>query len=117
MVPTVKVSDAMRRSIESTLSQTPARYPLTRTVMQTPMIPAGTTSSSIPSMFTGNLPHTIIVAMVENQDRTPNYGKNPFSMHDFGMNRMVVYRNNEAVNYTNGLNVNFTNDGELFSDG
>ena len=117
VVPTVKTSEAMRRSMESMLlKDIQAVYNIDRCVMFTHFIPGGVTSHHIPSIFRRNLPHTIVFAMARNASRTPNRGVNPFNFEEFALQRMSLTRNNEAVAYQNGLKVDY-GDGNVFTDG
>ena len=115
LVPTVKVSEAMRRGIEATLKKTPARYPVTRTTMNTHLIPHQTTSYTIPSMFRGLLPHFVLFCMVSNEERRPDRTKNPFRYEEYELNKMTLYRNNEPINYSQGLKMDYTQ-GTLYTE-
>ncbi len=117
MIPRVTQGEAMRRSIESTLQKIPARYNIERTSMQTHMLASGSTVYNIPSLFRGNLPHTVVIAMVTNADRRAAYGRNPFNFDDFTLNKMVLSHNNVPVNYTNGLHIDYTALSATYTDG
>ena len=116
-IPLVKLSEAMRQSLETVLVKSPAIYPITRTIMQTHMIPTGTTSFNIPGLFRGNLPHTIILGMVPNANRRDDLGKNPFDFADNQLTKLVCYKNSEPVGYNNGLQMDFEVGHRKFTEG
>lgn len=108
MVPRVKIGEAMRRSIESSLNgNLLAHYNINRTVMQSHLIPNGSLNFSIPTLFRGRLPHTVVLAMVESDSRLPDDKKNPFIFEEHNLSTLILSRNNFPVNFNNGLNLSY----------
>ena len=108
MIPRVRTSEALRRSMESALmNNLLATYNINRTVMQAHLIPSGVTNFNIPNLFRGRLPHTVVFAMAKADGRTASLDKVPFVFEHFKMDKIVLSRNNVAVNYHNGLVTDF----------
>ena len=117
MVPVVKPTEAMRRGLESVIQKNhPAVYNIDRTEMLAHFIPTGVSSHSIPSLYRGKLPHTIVFAMAANADRANDTGKNPFVFQGFGLKRLVLLKNNEPVGYQNGLTTDYS-EGKGYTEG
>ena len=115
-IPLVKVSEAMRQSVESLLLKTPALYPIKRTVMQSHLIPAGTTSFSLPGLFRGNLPSLVIFGMVKNEDRRNDPAKNCFNFEEFNISKLACFKNSEPIGHNNGLQMDFTLTSFLYTE-
>lgn len=108
MVPRISLGVAMRRSLESRLADNMlAQYNINRTAMQAHLIPTGVLNFHVQTLFRGRLPHTIVIFMSRSENRRPDADKNPFVFEEFKLQKMVLARNNVAVNFNNGLVVEY----------
>lgn len=86
-----------------------ARYPLTRSLVKTMAIPTGSLNVTLPNLYNGRMPQTVIVALVESTSFTGALKKNPFNFQHFGISEMHLSVNSKsypAVHYTPTFNKN-----------
>ncbi|XP_077272086.1 uncharacterized protein F54H12.2-like [Temnothorax americanus] len=73
------------------LSQTTAKYPLTRVKIKTFTIHAGLVGESIDNVILGQLPKRIIVGFVDNRAFNGDRKLNPFNFKNYGINLFSLY--------------------------
>lgn len=80
-----------------------ARYPLTRSLVKTRQIAKGSLNVTMPNLYNGRIPQTIIVGFVDSAAFTGSLTKNPFNFQHFGINSMHLSVNSKsypAIHYT-----------------
>ena len=65
--------------------------------MKHPTIPANQTSINFDNVFTGALPHLVIVGLVSDADHAGGYQRNSINFQNFGVNRIEMKRNGTSV--------------------
>ena len=78
-------------------SDKPLRYPIERSTMKSFNIPKNNASMYISNMFSGILPKTIIIGMVENEAFYGKQQKNPYNFQHFMLKRANLRVNGESV--------------------
>ena len=87
----VKLSPSIILAHEKTLSQTTAKYPLTRVEVKTMTMHSGVHSESLDNVILGQLPKRIIIGFVENKAFNGDKSLNPFNFKNFKINYLCLY--------------------------
>jgi len=88
-------------SIQKKFSQgKPAMYPVTRTVMSTAVIQAGTMHYTNPTLSSGMLPQLICIGIVSSNAYNGRLDKSPFNFKHNNASRIVITINGQPVLYT-----------------
>lgn len=73
-----------------------AIFPMVRSIVKTRTIATGSIHAPIPDLFSGRIPNTVIVAMVESEAYNGTYSKNPFNFQHFGVNGINLLVNSKS---------------------
>ncbi len=91
------------------LEITPARYPLTRSLVTTTTINAGTLNTSLENVINGQLPRRCLVFFVSNESFNGSFKKNPYYFHHYDLNFIACFQN--SVQYPRrGFQPDFDNE-------
>ena len=91
------VSENIYASIEKALLRTPARYTYTDTIAKTFIIPAGQSTFVRENVLDNKPIRSLAIAFNTNEAFRGNKRLNPFHYQTFGLQRIVVYRNGQAL--------------------
>ena len=78
LLKTAKPTQMTERTLEKNLMETPAIYPMERTVMKYFTIPPGSSMFNAPTLFQGKLPKMVIFGLIKDESRTGGYANNAF---------------------------------------
>ena len=87
----VKVSDSATSAQQKALTISPAKYPITRTILKYFSIAKGMTSYNYENLFRGQMPTRIIVGCVDTAAFNGDFGKNPFNFQHKNAVRVALY--------------------------
>ena len=73
-----------------------ARYPLTRTVIKHRNIPRGSSYVPLTDIFSGRLPNSVVIGLVETQAFSGSYHKNPYNFQNFNIRRINLMINSKS---------------------
>ena len=90
------------------------KLPYTRVQMKKLSISAKQTSKAIENIFTGALPNLVVIGLVADADSAGGYQSSLFNFQTFGVNRLVLMRN-EPATPRDGYKPNWTS-GEYVDD-
>ena len=93
----VKVDQAVSDGIERMLKQTPALYPIRRVECKILTIPEGLPNIRQDNIFSGIIPKTFIVGLVDVDAYTGTYGKNPYNFAHFGVTNVSLTANGQEI--------------------
>lgn len=113
LVRRAKISPAVLLSHARMLSQTTAKYPLTRVEVKTFTIHAGLVGESIDNVILGQLPKRVIVGFVDNRAFNGDRKLNPFNFKNYGINFFSLYVDGVQIP-SRPLQPNFTKDASLY---
>ena len=82
---------------EKQLETTPAYYNITQSKIKTYVINSGTQSLTIPNIFRGNLPRSIMFGFVDAKGFNGNIAVNPFTFENFKLKYFNLKKNSEPV--------------------
>ncbi|XP_024880599.1 uncharacterized protein F54H12.2-like [Temnothorax curvispinosus] len=91
LVRRAKISPGILLAHAKMLSQTTAKYPLTRVEVKTFTIHAGLVGESLDNVILGQLPKRIIVGFVDNRAFNGDRKLNPFNFKNYGINFFSLY--------------------------
>ena len=86
----VKLAPKEQLRIENTISKLGARLPIVHTVSKAFSIAQGISTYDLDSLFTGQLPARIVLALVENDAFNGTLKKNAFNFKNFDLSFMVL---------------------------
>ncbi|XP_067233779.1 uncharacterized protein F54H12.2-like [Chanodichthys erythropterus] len=89
-VKKVSVSPSVRLGHAQALLGATAKYPIDRVCLKNFSIPAGSRVSNQENLFLGT-PKSLVLAMVDKDSFTGNYGKNPFAFKHYDLEYLAVY--------------------------
>ena len=132
----VKVDQAIRDSTEVLLKQTPAIYPVRRVVCKALSIAPGLPNVRLDNIFSGLVPTSFVLGLVDSNAYTGKYGKNPFNFHHYDISSITLSVNGEeipfkqlrlkfptarnkrdkTVDYIQAYNTLFSGTGKMFSN-
>lgn len=96
----VTADSTIINAMESSLSNTPAVYPICKSIIKTHLLNAGTSNTQISQIVRGKLPRSFILCFVNAKAYDGNKNKNPFVFENFGLNYLNVMINGEPLNPT-----------------
>ena len=91
LVRRAKISPGVLLAHARMLSQTTAKYPLTRVEVKTFTIHGGLVGESIDNVILGQLPKRVIVGFVDNKAFNGDRRLNPFNFKNYGINFLSMY--------------------------
>ena len=93
----VKVDQAVSNGIERMLKQTPALYPIRRVECKILTIPESLPNIRQDNIFSGIIPKTFVVGLVDVDAYTGTYGKNPYNFAHFGVTNVSLTANGQEI--------------------
>ena len=75
----------------------PVVIPISQVKVDTVSIPQGVTSYNLNSLFSGELPNTVVVGLVDNQAYTGSLSKNPFHFQHVDLNYIQLKVNDRLI--------------------
>ena len=108
LLKTAKPTQMTERTLEKNLMETPAIYPMERTVMKYFIIPPGSSMFNAPTLFQGKLPKMVIFGLIKDESRTGGYANNAFDFATFNVNHVHMTKNGVALGSANGLRPNLS---------
>lgn len=93
----VKLSPQIHLSIESSLRNRTAKYPITRVEVKTNTIQQGVTSFSLEKLCFGNLPKRIIIGLVNHTNVDGVYTESSFNFAHFNVSSIALYINGHCL--------------------
>ena len=93
----VKLSDSLINQHAAKLRRSPMIYPITRTTMKEYTIGSGEKTKYVPNLFTGQLPKSIIIGMVEDNSASGSAKLNPFNFQHFKISESYLKVNGELT--------------------
>lgn len=94
----VALEPSLFNSIESKLSRNEkAIFPITRSIVKTKNVPAQQLDILWQNLYSGQLPETIIIAMLDTEAKNGNLHKNYFNFQDFNMSSIQLRVNSRAI--------------------
>ena len=94
----VEINDSIVKKHKMLLSNDkPLRYPIERSTMKSFNVPKNNASMYISNMFSGILPKTIVIGMVENEAFYGKQQKNPYNFQHFMLKSANLRVNGESV--------------------
>ena len=109
----VKLAAEEQLRIERGIAESGAKYPITHVVTKSFTVPQGLSSVTLDSMFSGQIPNKVLLAMVRNDAFTGEYDKNPYNLQTFDMTHACLYVDGRQVPSA-GLEADFSKD--LYAD-
>ena len=107
IVRKVKLFTTKQLAFEKQIFKDPVRLPISQIKVQTISIPAGMTSFTANSAFTGLLPSKIIMGLVDNAAYTGTFQSNPFNFKNFDLSGVQLRVNGRSIP-TQPIEPNFT---------
>jgi len=86
------VVEAHRKAIDSS----PAKYPISQTLIKTTTITSGVRDKTIDNLHNGQLPRRVYIAFVSNEAYNGSFLKNPYNFQHFDINYICCYLNGIA---------------------
>ena len=93
----VKVDQAVSDATELILKQTPALYPIRRVECKALSIPGRLSTIRKDNIFSGIIPKSFVMGLVDLNAYNGAYGKNPYNFHHFGVNALTLTANGEEI--------------------
>ena len=93
----VKVDQAVSDGIERMLKQTPALYPIRRVECKILNIPENLPNIRQDNIFSGIIPKTFVVGLVNVDAANGTYGTNPYNFAHFGVTSVSLTANGEEI--------------------
>src|SRR6218665_4170751 len=87
----VKLSPSVFLAHVKALEVRNVKFPIRRTICKTFTIPARNLDASQESLFTNQLPTTIVIGCVDHDAFNGSYAKNPFNFKHMGLTQLKVY--------------------------
>ena len=91
------VAENVYSSIERALMKSPARYSYTETEAKTFIVPSGQNSFVKENIFNNRPIRSLAIAMNTNESFNGKLMTSPFHYRDFGLQRLILYRNGNAI--------------------
>ena len=93
----VKVDQSVSDGVERMLKQTPALYPIRRVECKILTIPANLPNVRQDNIFSGIIPNSFVVGLVDVDASTGEYGKNPYNFQHFGVTSVSLTANGQEI--------------------
>ena len=93
----VKVDQTVSDATELILKQTPALYPVRRVECKALTISAGIASTRKDNIFSGLIPKSFVMGLVDLNAYNGTYGKNPYNFQHFGVEALTLTANGEEI--------------------
>ena len=93
----VKVDQTVGDATELILKQTPALYPIRRVECKALTIPGGLSTVRKDNIFSGIIPKSFIMGLVDINAYNGAYGKNPYNFQHFRVNALTLTANGEEI--------------------
>lgn len=93
----VKIADNIVQQHLNKMKKTPLIYPITRTLMKEYTIAKEEKTKYISNLFTGQLPKSIVIGLVDDDAASGDYSLNPFNFKHFDINEAYIKKNGEMV--------------------
>ena len=100
------VTESVNTAIEKSLLKCDAGYMMTESEAKTFIIPAGQSSFIRENVFNNKPIRSLAIAMNTNEDFIGSVTSNPFCYRDFGLQKLVIYRNGSPI-----VNISLANGG------
>jgi len=104
-----KIYEPVVEAHEKAMSMTPAKYPINRLEVKTFTLMSGALDGYVDHAISGQLPHRLIVGLVDNQAYHGTMNTDPFNFKHFNLDHIVCYLNGSQYpckpykpNFTNG---------------
>ena len=108
IIHTKKLTSTAHRALMDLFVQQNMRHHLAHVQVKHLTIPANQTSINFVNVFTGALPHFVIVGLMSDADLAGGYQRNPFNFQNFGVYRIELKRNGTSKP-SEGYTPNFAN--------
>ena len=95
-------------TLTTSVIKSPERYTCAQTTLKRFVLPSGLSSYNM-EVFNGNLPKSIVVAMVKTTASDGSMKENPFNIQHFNVNRVTLRVNGQSVP-SDGYNPRFSED-------
>ena len=102
----VKLAAQEQLRLERAIAASGARYPVTHVLTKSFTVSSGLNSVTLDSLFSGQIPNKVMLAMVRNDAFNGAYNKNPFNLQHFNINMACLYVDGRQVP-SMGLEANF----------
>ena len=93
----VKVDQSVSDGMERMLKQTPALYPIRRVECKILTIPVNQPNTRQDNIFSGIIPNSFVVGLVQVDASTGEYGKNPYNFQHFGVTSVSLTANGQEI--------------------
>jgi len=93
----ILLSEHIDKAIESKLKSKNAIYPVHRGTLRTKQIPANEHNALWQSMYTGSLPETVTICMIDSKAFNGDKEKNIFNFQHFNLESIVLRVNSQSV--------------------
>ena len=93
----VKVDQSVSDGVERMLKQTPALYPIRRVECKILNIPPNLPNVRQDNIFSGIIPNSFVVGLVDVDASTGEYGKNPYNFQHFGVTSVSLTANGQEI--------------------
>ena len=110
----VKLAASEQLRLERIIASKGARYPLGHCATKNFTLPMGTSSIDVDSVFTGQMPNTVVLGLVSNQAFNGAYNKSPFNFQHFNLSAASLNVDGKQLP-TKGMNFDF--DENSYMDG
>ena len=93
----VKLTPTRQLAFEKNIAKTPIRIPINYVSLKSISLSSGISSYSQNGIFTGPLPHLVIIGLIENAAFVGTYNKNPFEFKHYDVNSLCLHVNGRSV--------------------
>jgi hypothetical protein len=93
----IELNPAITEAHARDIATKPILLPINKTEIKTHTFPTGLTTFSIPNVFSGNLPKSIIIGLLNNANYNGTYKTNPYNFQHFDLNYLCLRVNGEQV--------------------
>jgi hypothetical protein len=82
---------------EASIKEKPVLLPMNKSDFKIHTFTTGQTSGLVPNLFTGNLPKSIILVLLDNRNYNGVQNKNPYNFQHFSLNYLNIKVNGEQI--------------------
>ena len=93
----VKLAANKQIEIEKRLLQNTAKYPIRRVETKTFTLPPGIAAKNLSNIVIGNLPHRLIVGLLDHKAVQGDYKKSCFEFKNFNLRKIALYNNGISI--------------------
>ena len=105
----VKLNPAKQLAFEKTISKSPIRIPISYVSMRNLTVPANVATYNNDGLYSGVLPHLVIIGIVDNSNFVGTIDKNPYNFAHHDLTSLLLRKNGKNVP-TQALTPNYAED-------